>query len=279
MTSPQTTTAAELIDLYDVFFLDAYGVLVTGKGPLSGAADFIRELRSRNKEFSIVTNDASRLAETCAGRYQELGIHINASEVLTSGSMITHTFHLESLEGAKTMVLGTTDTQTYVERGGGQVLELRPDASPEVVVVADEGGYKFLQSVEAVLSALCKVIDAGTEPRLLVANPDIIYPKRAGEFGFTGGAVALLLEAGLNRRYPGRNNQFTGLGKPYAPIFEEARRRHPHGRAIMVGDQLDTDILGAHNAGIDSALMLSGVAPTFDGSHIQPTYVVPNLGT
>lgn len=279
MTTPPTQTISELIEAYDVFLLDAYGVLVTGQGQLDGASAFIETLRRNHKEFSIVTNDASRLAATCAQRYQELGIHIEASEVLTSGSMITQTFLREDLRGASTMVLGTKDTRRYVEQGGGHVLELRPNLLPEVVVVADEGGYHFLQAVEAVLSALCRVIDAGKEPRLFVANPDIIYPKRAGEFGFTGGAVALLLEAGLNRRYPSRNNQFTGLGKPYAPIFEEAQRRHPHGRAIMVGDQLDTDILGAHNAGIDSALMLSGVAPTFDGSRIRPTYIVPNLAT
>ena len=95
--------------------------------------------------------------------------------------------------------------------------------------------------------------------------------------GYTGGAVALLLEAGLNRRYPGRNNQFIGLGKPYAPIFNAAKRRHPNGKPVMVGDQLDTDILGANRAAIDSVLMLSGVAPSSYESGPQPTYVLQDL--
>ena len=266
-----------LIECYDALLIDAYGVLVNGRGPLKGASAFIEQLRANNQAFSIVTNDASRLPETCAQRYQSLGIHIEAHEVLTSGSMITEVFQEEGLQSAKTMVLGTEDTRTYVKAGGGELLELKPDAEPDAVVVADEGGYNFLQSVEAVLSALCKVIDAGKSPRLYVANPDIIYPKREGEFGYTGGAVALLLEAGLNRRYPGRDNRFTGLGKPYSPIFNAAKSRHPDGKLVMVGDQLDTDILGANNAGIDSVLMLSGVAPSSYENGPQPTYVLQDL--
>ena len=277
MPSPESATIGTLLARYDALLLDAYGVLVTGRGPLEGAADFVQLLRDRGKAFSIVTNDASRLPETCAKRYQSLGIHIEAHEVLTSGSMITEVFRHEDLEGAKTMVLGTDDTRAYVTRGGGDLLALEPGLEPEVVVVADEGGYNFLQSVEAVLSALCKAIDTGMSPKLYVANPDIIYPKREGEFGYTGGAVAMLLEAGLNRRYPGRDNQFTGLGKPYSPIFNAAKKRHPDGKLVMVGDQLDTDILGANNAGIDSVLMLSGVAPSSYESGPQPTYVLEDL--
>ena len=277
MPNPESATIGTLLARYDTLLLDAYGVLVTGRGPLEGASAFINLLRDQHKAFSIVTNDASRLPETCAQRYQSLGIHIEAHEILTSGSMITEVFKEEALNGSKTMVLGTDDTRTYVTRGGGELLALEPGLEPEVVVVADEGGYNFLQSVEAVLSALCKAIDAGKSPKLYVANPDIIYPKREGEFGYTGGAVAMLLEAGLNRRYPGRDNRFTGLGKPYSPIFNAAQKRHPDGKLVMVGDQLDTDILGANNAGIDSVLMLSGVAPSSYEHGPQPTYVLRDL--
>ena len=167
MPSPTQTSVRELLDRYETFFLDAYGVLVTGRGPLRGAAPFIELLRAERKPFSIVTNDASRLPSTCAARYQELGIHIDAHEVLTSGSMITEVFKEQALGGSKTMVLGTDDTRAYVTEGGGHLLELRPDESPEVVVVADEGGYNFLRSVEAVLSALCGVIDAWEIPEAL----------------------------------------------------------------------------------------------------------------
>ena len=110
MPSPTQTSVRDLLDHYDTFFLDAYGVLVTGRGALQGAAPFIELLRSQQKSFSIVTNDASRLPSTCAARYQELGIQIDAHEVLTSGSMITEVFKEQALAGAKTMVLGTDDT-------------------------------------------------------------------------------------------------------------------------------------------------------------------------
>ena len=274
---PPLTNVNDLLEQYETFLLDAYGVLVTGRGALPGAARFIESLRSRNKSFSVVTNDASRLAATCAQRYQDLGIQIQAHEIITSGSMITEVFKHEQLSGAKTMVLGTEDTRTYVRDGGGLLLPLSPAEVPEVVVVADDGGYRFLESIEAVLSALCRAIDLGSSPILYIANPDIIYPKSESEFGYTGGAVALLLEAGLNRRYPERDNRFTGLGKPYMPIFDAAKRRHADSKTVMIGDQIDTDILGASRAGLDSVLMLSGVTAASRIREPRPTYLLNSL--
>ena len=91
MSSPTQIDARALIERYESFLIDAYGVLVDGRGALSGAAEFIETLRAEGRAFSVVTNDASRLETSCARRYQALGIQIHAHEVLTSGSMILGT--------------------------------------------------------------------------------------------------------------------------------------------------------------------------------------------
>jgi ribonucleotide monophosphatase NagD (HAD superfamily) len=108
------------------------------------------------------------------------------------------------------------------------------------------------------------------------ANPDLIYPKAPGQFGFTAGSVALLLEAGFRRRLGADAPTFTPLGKPNTPIYEEARRR-VSGNPVMVGDQLETDIAGALACGIDAALLTTGVTRWREGSELSPTWVLPSL--
>jgi len=113
----------------------------------------------------------------------------------------------------------------------------------------------------------------------VLPNPDLVYPKGSGEFGFTAGAMALLIETALARRFPGRGLAFDRLGKPAPHLFAEAQRRLGVARVVMIGDQIETDIAGARAAGIDAALLegvsrwsnsRSGIAPRFVLATIEP---------
>jgi HAD superfamily hydrolase (TIGR01459 family) len=278
VTSP--TTARQLIETYDTILLDAYGVLVDAGGALPGAGELIAAIRAAGRQLFIVTNDASRLPETVAARFARFGIPVGASEVVTSGSLIAPYYAEAGLAGARTCVLGTEDSHEYVRAAGGEVLPLSGDADIEVLVVCDDSGFPFLDGIEAALSALYRRIDRGGAVTLVLPNPDLVYPKSGGEFGFTAGAMALLLEAGLRRRYGVRAPGFAALGKPHPPMFEEARRRAGSGRLVMVGDQLETDIAGARAAGIDAALLSAGVSVWRDGetpAALAPTYLLRSL--
>ena len=79
---------------------------------------------------------------------------------------------------------------------------------------------------------------------------------------------------------PGRDDlRFTRLGKPNAPIFQEALRQAGTTDVVMVGDQLGTDILGANRLGIPSALVTTGLSSLDDceTQQIWPTLVVQSL--
>lgn len=268
---PRSIRVAELVEDYDVFLLDAYGVLVHAGGALPGAAAFIRRLRREGKRFFVVTNDASRLPETSARRYQSFGLEVEVEQVITSGSLLRPYFERARLEGARCMVLGPPDSVRYVEEAGGRVLDADADQRYEAFVVCDDAGYPFLDTLDTALSALYRHFDRGDAPHLVLPNPDLIYPRSEDLYGFTSGAVAMLLEAALARRYPERGLVFARLGKPHAPVFEEARRRAGAGRAVMIGDQLETDIAGARRAGIDAVLLGTGVTRWQDiGRELRP---------
>ena len=164
-------------------------------------------------------------------------------------------------------MLGTADSIDFVRDGGGvpglvlarqRVLHER---AIDAVAVCDDDGFDFLRGLELALSAIVRAVEAGKPPALILPNPDLVYPKGGGELGFTAGAIALLLEAALARRFPGHALRFVHLGKPEPHLFVAAARQLglPPDRLVMIGDQLETDIAGARAAGCACAL-LAGVS-------------------
>lgn len=273
------TSAAALVGDYDAVLIDAYGVLNDSAHALPGAAELLAQLRERDIDHYVVTNDASRLPATIAARLAGLGLGaLQPEQIITSGSLLAPYFEQHGLAGARCVVLGPADSEAYVRAAGGEVVAVSDDVVCDAVVVCDEAGYPFLATVEDVLSALFRMLDRGDEVALVMPNPDLIYPKPGGAFGFTSGGAALLIEAGLDRRYPKRKLRFDRLGKPFPHIFEQAKRRAGSDRLLMIGDQLETDIAGARAAGVDAALLRTGVTNWDEAdASIAPTYVIDRL--
>jgi HAD superfamily hydrolase (TIGR01450 family) len=287
MTQPTAIHIADLLDRHAGVLLDVYGVLFDARGPLPGAAALLAELDRRGTPYRIVTNDASRSQTTYAARFASHGITVAPERFVTSGSLLPDYIRTHGLVGARTLVLGTTDSVAFARAGGAIALTLpaaasgprRPadtnhndDTEPvglpfvegddvDAIAICDDDGFDFLRGVELALSAIVRAVEAGKTPALILPNPDLVYPKGGGELGFTAGAIALLLEAALARRFPGRTLRFVHLGKPEPLLFTTAARQLglPTERLVMIGDQLETDIAGARAAGCACAL-LAGVS-------------------
>ncbi len=265
----------ELVARYEVILLDAYGVINDSGGALPSGRALLEEIARQERRFLVVTNDASRLPETCAARYRSMGLGIDADSILTSGMLLAPYFAKRSLQGARCMVLGPADSAAYVAAAGGEVVPIDADSACDVLVVADDAGYPFLPAIEDAMAAVMEQIERGQTVELILPNPDLIYPKAPGRYGFTSGAVARLIELGLGRRYPERTWEFTALGKPHRPIFDEARRRASTDSLLMIGDQLETDIAGASGAGVRSALITAGVSQWKGDSDVAtPDYLL-----
>jgi HAD superfamily hydrolase (TIGR01450 family) len=272
-------TIEKLIDQYEVLLLDAYGVLVHSSGILAGAVELIAKLNRAPKPYYILTNDASRLPTTAAAQFQSMGLAIEADRIITSGAMLKGYFAKNRLIGSRCVVLGPEDSVRYVESAGGVVV--CPQETFDVLVIGDESGFPFLDTVDTVLTGLIRKLDQDENVHLVLPNPDLIYPKSDRRFGITGGCIALILEAALHQRYPGRSHlHFDRLGKPQAVIFKEALRRSGTRNMVMIGDQLATDIRGAQGFGLDSVLVGSGIthaAAISVGDHPLPTYVMQSI--
>jgi len=252
--TPAPTTVRELLARYDGVLLDVYGVLMDARGPLPGAGELLAALAGR--PYAIVTNDASRSPATYAARFAKHGITVPADRFVTSGSLLAG---YTPIRGARTCVLGTADSRAYAEAGGAIVVALGDEL--DALAVCDDAGFPFLEGIETALNAVIRAVEAGRRPALVLPNPDLVYPKGGGELGFTAGAIALLIETAVARRFPSLQLRFDHLGKPEPHLFAEAARRLalPPERLVMIGDQLETDVAGARAAGVATAL-LAGVS-------------------
>lgn len=259
MPAPPSITADELVGRYEGFLLDAYGVLVTEAGPLPGAAQFVERLHALRKPFCVLTNDAAKLPSTTARRLQAMGIDVPAERVVTSGSLLVPHFHHHGLKGRTCAVLGPPDSVHYVLEAGGRIVPAHADF--DVLVIGDESGFEFIETMDAALSSLYARVDRGATVHLVVPNPDLVYPAGIGAFGFAAGTLAAMFEGALALRYPNRPDlRFVRLGKPHGPIFAEGLRRIGTRAVCMIGDTLETDIRGANRAGIDGILIGTGVS-------------------
>ena len=278
--TPPDLTFADLRSRHAAIFFDAYGVLIDADGALPGAVEAIAALNAAGQPFLVVTNDASRSGVSAATRLQRLGFDITPARILSSGMMIGPALRESLRPGDRVVVLGTPDSADYARAAGVAVVEATLAHPADAVVVADEGGFELLDTMDDTLSMIVAGVTQGRTPRLLLANPDLIYPAGPGSFGVTAGSLALVLEHSLRRILGPTAPTFEPLGKPARRIFIEAIARSGAHNAVMIGDQLETDIIGAAAAGISTALMLGGVssreAATNAGAD-APTYIMTTL--
>jgi HAD superfamily hydrolase (TIGR01459 family) len=275
MNAIPTVSTDDLIARYDVLLLDAYGVLVNKEGALPGAVELIATLNRLGKPYYLVSNTAAHLPERASDRYRKFGLDVAPERILTAGLLIKPYFEAQGYRGLRCAVLGPEDSFSYVEGAGARPVS--PFDDFDLVLIGDQDGFPFLDGVDAVLSRLIEKLDEGETVPLVLPNPDLIFPKASG-FGITSGTVALIIETALRQRFPERADvAFVHLGKPQPGLFEEAVRRTGTRNAVMIGDQVDTDIRGAAGMGLDSALVSGGVSGARLGGEIRPTYRLESL--
>ena len=252
-------TAGELAERYDGFLFDAYGVLVDSDSTLPGADAFLRGLRAAGKPLRVISNDASTTAEAKVERWAQRGLHVLAEELLTPWHVLASERTPVSLEGMGCFLIGTSLSRMMLWMAGGELVDRAQGL--DALVIADELDHHTLHRCDEALSLVVECLEQGREPRLVLLNPDLIYPRARG-FGFTAGSLALMFEASLERLFH-RPFRFTPIGKPEPYLFELGLEQLalPRQRVAMIGDQLQTDVAGALAVGIQPVLIGTGITP------------------
>lgn len=259
MTTIPFLKAEELTQKYDALFIDAFGVLVTTSGAIDGAPRFIQCLNSKGFPYYIVTNASSAHPKHLSIKYSKMGFDIPEDKIISSGNLIPDWLLNAGIEDNKAYVLGPKSSFFMAEHGKFTVVA--SDSNDfSVFIIGNQTGFPFVEQVDHSISAIFRQLDKGKKIELLLPNPDLIYPSSKDGFGITSGMIAEIIEKSLEIRYGRDAPKFTKFGKPFLPIFEKAKQFSGACNPAMIGDQIQTDIIGANRAGIDSILIGTGLS-------------------
>lgn len=279
--TPKSTNLSVLCQQFKTILLDVYGVLLDGEGAFPQAIQGIDFLNNTQKQYFILTNGSSKTVADTAAFYRNQGLNIPDHRVISSGGLLGSYFKRHELAGQRIAVMGTIGSKTLVADAGGIVVDPLWDADFDVLVVGNQGDFPFLESMDATLTSLIHKVEQGKTLRLILPNPDLLFPSGRQTYGFTAGIMALMLEEGLKARFGDRPDfKFARLGKPFAPIFEEAVQRAGNRSMVLIGDQLDTDVLGAKQFGIAAAIVKTGLAHESRwtrGGALAPDFILDSL--
>ncbi len=246
--------------------IDMDGVLWHGDHPLPPTSRFFATLRELGLRFVLATNNASKTVEDYQKKLAGFGVRVDLEEIMTSPQATAAYLKLHA-PTARIYAIGEPGLVKELQHAGLTVVPPdQPDGATHVVVGWDRN------LTYAKLAEACLLIRAGAV--FIGTNPDVTYPDARGIVPGNGATLALLRAA--------TDVDPIIIGKPQPDMILQAMTRmggSPANTAV-IGDRLDTDIVGGQRAGLPTILVLSGVTDRrlAEASPIQADAVFEDVG-
>lgn len=244
--------------------LDMDGVLWRGNEPIGDLPAIFAHMRAAGLKALLATNNSTKSVEQYQKRLKGFGVKIETWQVVNSSMAAAFLLSRIFPEGGPVYIIGMDGLVHHLgERGFYHA---------EENVLAVVSGLDLNFTYEKMRRANT-LIRAGA--RFVGTNPDVTFPRPGGLDPGAGSVIAAIQTASQTKPLI--------AGKPFPTMMEMAleRLQLPAERSLMVGDRLDTDIVGGKRAGCRTALVLSGAATQAELEAWQdaPDLVAPNLST
>lgn len=216
------------------------GVIYRGNKLIPGAAEFIQRLRETDTRFLFLTNNSQRTRRDVAMKLCRMGVEATDRDIFTC-AMATARFVAQQKPNGSAYVIGEGGLLNALHLNGYSVVEDNPD-----FVIVGEGRTMTFEMIEKAV----RLVAGGA--RLLATNLDPNCPTEAGVRPGAGAIVAMIERA--------TGKEAFSVGKP-SPIMMRAARKQlglTSEQTVMVGDTMETDILGGVGLGYRTILVLSG---------------------
>lgn len=242
----------ELMDTYDGFIMDQWGVLHNGLQPYEGVIDTLNHLKHQKKQIVILSNSAKRASDNIE-RLKKLGIKpgmykevVTAGEVTWRGLKEQKDAPFKGL-GNKCYLISRPDDKALVE---GLDLELVDDVEQAqfILITSFDAGNLKLEDLEPVFRK-----GVGKRLPAICANPDMVTVY-GHERAVGPGALA--------HRYQELGGAAHYIGKPHKTIFRYCLGLFDSiipSRILVIGDSIQHDIAGAVAVDLDTAFVTSGI--------------------
>ena len=243
---------------------DMDGVIYRGSQVIEGAADFVNRLLEKDIPFLFLTNNSEKTPIDLKKRLESKGIHGVKEENFMTSAMAVAMFLQAQRPGATIYAIGGGGLMNELYNAGFSISESNPD----YVVVGKTSHFNF-----ELMKKAAHLINQGA--RFIGTNPDVVDPIEGGGTEPACGCILASIEMATGKKpYI--------VGKPNSLMMTIATRKlgvHASD-AVMIGDRMDTDIVGGLEAGMKTCLVLSGVTDESMISRFpyKPDYVFNNVG-
>lgn len=231
-----------MADARKAVICDIDGVLLHDNQAIEGAPGFVQRILAQGNPLVLLTNYPSQTANDLQNRLSACGIDVPA-EVFYTSAMATARF-LEQQDGRKAYVVGDGGLTKALYDVGFTITDIDPD----FVIVGETRSYNW----EMIQKASWFIMQGA---RFIGTNPDVAGPR-----GYPAcGALCAPIE-----RITGKKPLY--MGKPQAWMMRSALNRigaHSE-NAIIIGDNMQTDILAGIQSGVETVLVLTGVSQRRD---------------
>jgi NagD protein len=240
---------------------DMDGVLINEGHMVPGADKFLDRLRSTDRAFLVLTNNALFTPQELRDNLASHGIEVLKDQLWTSALATAQFVHDQRPKG-KAFVIGEASLHDALSDVG----YLEDSESPDYVVLGETWNYSFDEITMAV-----RLIDQGCS--FVVTNPETFGTSRNGLLPGCGALAALIHSTTGVKPY--------FVGKPNPVMIRDALNiLGAHSKTtVMIGDRMDTDIIAGVEAGVETILVLSGVTQReeIEQYSYQPSRVVNSV--
>ena len=247
---PILSSISELAPSFDAWIVDIWGVMHNGARAFDAAGDACRKFRAGGGIVMLLSN-APRPFSAVIGHMASLGVDPAAYDGgVTSGDATRGM--IEAWGRKPVLHIGP-------ERDKGLFADLQATLVPaeEAEAIVCSGLWDDTKETPADYTALFERVATRRLP-MICANPDLVV-ERGDKLVYCAGALAAL--------YAEKGGEVIYAGKPYLPIYQRTFAAIdrikgapvPKERVLAIGDGVDTDLLGAHRAGLQSVLIASAV--------------------
>ena len=270
--SAQTTSDVPVtpLDGVDLLLADLDGVVYRGSLPIPHAVESLNRAAGHAR-VAYITNNASRTSASVADHLTSLGLTVDANEVVTSPQAAVRLLADLVAVGSTVLVVGGEGIRDELAKAGFHATDSARD-HPAAVIQGFAPDVAWTQLAEAAFALQPGASGADGIP-WVATNTDWTLPTERGLAPGNGTLVSAVHTA--VGRLP------VVAGKPEAAIFHEAVSRFGGVKPLFIGDRLDTDILGANRAGLDSVLVLTGVDQAKQllaaAADSRPTFLLDDL--
>ena len=232
---------SSIVDNYNLFYIDLWGVVHNGVNLYQGAIDTLKEISKKKKDYVLLTN-APRPNSTVKNFLKKMGMDKEISDnVFTSGEAALNYLNKNYFDEKFYHVGPPRDFDLFKSF---EKMKLNNIENSEYIICTG-----LFDEHDNDLNYYKKLFEKSLKKKMICTNPDLIV-DRGDTRELCAGSVAMVFEK--------MGGEVIYFGKPYPEVYNQSIN-NKNKKILSIGDNLNTDIKGANLLNYDSLIISNGI--------------------